>query len=153
MSNLNKQISDFSVKRGKKARKVIASYKVLKKIVKVPFCFWTLFLYFIFCLVPIAMSESSSPEYNIPNPNLSFSTVNCNSLNVSTISSLHQQLKVYGICKLRSDIIFLSDTRLNSDKNPSVLKKIETQFLYNPYSSYDIYHNSKYNARGVGILI
>jgi exonuclease III len=113
---------------------------------------FTVLLYF-FCLGPTIMSERIFTEYNISNPNLSFSTINCNSLNVSTVSSLHQQLKVYGICKLRSDIIFLADTRLNSDKNPSALKKIESQFSYNPYSSYDVFHNSKSNARGVCILI
>jgi exonuclease III len=84
-------------------------------------------------------------------PSLTFSALNCNSLNVSTISSMHQRLKIYGICKLKTDIILLSDIRLQSNKN--FHKEIETQFLINPICSYEFFHNSLSNSRGVGILI
>ena len=47
-------------------------------------------------------------------PLWSFSSINCNSLNVSNITSYHHKLKLYGITKLKSSIILLSDIRLGS---------------------------------------
>jgi len=44
--------------------------------------------------------------------NLKFSAVNCNSLNLSSSNKPAQMRKIYAITKLKSDIIFLSDIRL-----------------------------------------
>jgi exonuclease III len=86
-------------------------------------------------------------------PKLNFSAINCNSLNISTISSFHHKLKIYGIVKLRTDIILLSDIRL-PDANCNVnVKKVETSFLINPYCSYKLLYNSNGASRGVGILL
>jgi exonuclease III len=86
-------------------------------------------------------------------PLLTFSSINCNSLNVSKISSFHQQLKLYGIVKLKSDIIFLSDTRLNSSSNAGHLDTITNQLIFNPYCSYSMFHNSLFSSRSTAILI
>ena len=83
-------------------------------------------------------------------PELSVSAINCNSLNMSAITSYHQTLKIHGIVQLRTDIIFLSDIRLGSKSSITVLKKM---FQTNPYGSYEFYYNSSTSSRGVGILI
>jgi hypothetical protein len=58
-------------------------------------------------------------------PRISVASLNCNSLNVSTISSLHHKLKIYGITKLGTDVIFMSDIRVNGKNIPEIenLKK------------------------------
>jgi hypothetical protein len=86
-------------------------------------------------------------------PEIEISSLNCNSLNISSISSLHQQLKLYSIAKLKTDVILLSDVRLNSNNDKNAIDKIKQQLIHNPYSSYDIYHNSPSNSRGVAILL
>ena len=84
-------------------------------------------------------------------PGISISTINCNSLNVSTVTSYHQRLKIYGIVQLKTDFIILSDIRLGKSKN--TISEINKMFLTNPYCSYNFVHNSTGNSRGVGILI
>ena len=84
-------------------------------------------------------------------PLWTFSSINCNSLNVSNITSYHHKLKLYGITKLKSSIILLSDIRLGSSI-PSI-NQIQKTFLVNPYCPYDFHYNSTKNSRGVGILI
>ena len=86
-------------------------------------------------------------------PNLSISSVNCNSLNMSGIGSLNHKLKIYGITRIRSDIIFLSDMRMNSTQNVSCIPQVKNSFRINPYAGYDFYYNSTMNKRGVGILL
>jgi exonuclease III len=86
-------------------------------------------------------------------PRLTFSAINCNSLNISTISSFHHKLKIYGITKLRTDIIFLSDIRIPVRDEGANVKKIASSFLSNPYGSYEFFFNSNNSSRGVGILI
>jgi len=83
-------------------------------------------------------------------PQLSFSALNCNSLNISQITSNHQKLKVYSIAKLNTDIVFLSDIRLKKD-DPAV-KELEKQFLSNPFCSYNFEWHCLKGKRGVGIL-
>jgi exonuclease III len=87
------------------------------------------------------------------NLDLSFSAINCNSLNLSTSGTFHQKLKVYGIVKLKSDLIFLSDVHLSSRYGVRDLKNLEDIFRTNPYCSYRCIFNSTRNKRGVGILI
>ncbi len=86
-------------------------------------------------------------------PNFTFSTINCNSLNVSDLGSIHHLVKLYGIAKLKTDVIFLSDIRLCNARGVSNFHQINNTFRTNPYCSYKCYFNSRSNKRGVGILI
>jgi exonuclease III len=84
-------------------------------------------------------------------PNISYSVQNCNSLNISTVCN-KQLAKIIAITALCTDIIFLSDLRLNS--NTEQVEKICKQFLYSSHNQYDsFFHSTKQNSRGVGILI
>lgn len=74
---------------------------------------------------------------------LTFSSQNCNSLNISTNCSL-QFKKVAAILSLQTTIIFLSDIRLNTDN-------VGTNNFFSP--GYEFFHNSSSSKRGVGILI
>jgi len=82
-----------------------------------------------------------------------FAAVNTNSLNVSSGNKYQQKTKIYGIARMRADIIFLSDIRINETTGLSHKETIEHLFKFNPYKSYDCYFNSTRSARGVGILI
>ncbi len=86
-------------------------------------------------------------------PALTFSAINCNSLNVSDLGSIHHLVKLYSIAKLKSDVIFISDVRLCNAQGVSNFLKISETFRTNPYGSYSCHFNSKSNKRGVGILI
>ena len=50
---------------------------------------------------------------------ITISSVNCCSLNMSTVTSANQKLKIYGITKLKTDFILMSDIRLGSKNNGS----------------------------------
>ena len=85
--------------------------------------------------------------------NLSLATVNCNSLNMSNSTGVMQKRKIYGITKLRADIILLSDLRLSNRNLTNNIEELKKNFRVNPYRSYNfLYHSSK-NKRGVGMLI
>ena len=86
-------------------------------------------------------------------PAISVSVINCKSLNVSTITSYHQKLKIHGIVKIKSDVIILSDIRLGRNADGGIAEEIAKMFFSNPYCSYHFYYNSSTNSRGVGILI
>jgi exonuclease III len=73
-----------------------------------------------------------------------------NSLNISMVCD-KQLTKITAICSLDTDIIFLSDLRLNSDAEH--IEKIEKLFLYNKNKSYIFLRNSPKNSRGVGVLL
>jgi hypothetical protein len=60
---------------------------------------------------------------------------------------------MYGITKLRTDIILLCDIRLSNSQNIPNGKQATTTFRTNPYGSYDFFTHSTKNKRGVGILI
>ncbi len=90
---------------------------------------------------------------NMQNPLLNFSAINCNSLNMSASTKKIQKLKLYGITKLKSDIIFLSDVRMSNKNLISGITEVRTTFKINPYCSYNIQYNSSKNKRGVAILI
>ncbi len=79
---------------------------------------------------------------NLRLPLVSFCSQNCNSLNVSTIKN--QDIKISAICNYGTDIIFLSDTRLNG-KDLIISEKLRLR--------YKMYSNSTKNSRGVAILI
>ena len=87
-------------------------------------------------------------------PHITLASINCSSLNMSTITSAHHKLKIYGITKLKADIIFLSDIRLGSKcVGGNGTAFLEKTFLTNPYGSYSFLYNSTTSSRGVGILI
>jgi exonuclease III len=79
---------------------------------------------------------------NLRLPLVSFCSQNCNSLNVSTIKN--QDIKISALCNYDTDIIFLSDTRLNG-KDLVVSEKLRLR--------YKMYCNSTKNSRGVAILV
>ncbi len=74
---------------------------------------------------------------------VSFSSQNCNSLNVST-SVRNQAAKIVSILDLGTDIIFLSDTRLNG-RHKSIMDAFRAK--------YRMYYHSSTNRRGVAVLI
>jgi exonuclease III len=87
------------------------------------------------------------------NTEISISSINCNSLNKSNTAKWNQTLKICGISKLKSDIIFLSDIRIINKNLVSSADDIKKLFLNNPYEKYNCFFNSTKNKRGVGILI
>jgi len=86
-------------------------------------------------------------------PELTVSCINCNSLNMSSVGKQNQTVKLYGITKLKTDIIFMSDIRLCNRNLISCSNDISNTFLVNPYCSYEFFHNSSKSKRGVGILL
>jgi hypothetical protein len=87
------------------------------------------------------------------NPKLSYSAINCNSLNMSTLGSDYHLLKIHGIVSLQTDIIFLSDIRLCNSAGVSNSKQVSDTFRCNPYCAYKFFSNSSNSKRRVGILI
>jgi len=73
---------------------------------------------------------------------LSFASQNCNSLNMSSMKN--QDMKINAIMEYKTDIIFLSDIRLNG-KEKILFDKIRL--------NYRAYTNSKSRGRGVAVLI
>ena len=86
-------------------------------------------------------------------PEITFSSLNCNRLNMSTISSVRQKQKIYAITKLKTDFIFLSDIRLGGLTHENKITELENSLLFNPHEGYKLIHNSNKSSRGVGILI
>jgi hypothetical protein len=86
-------------------------------------------------------------------PLLSYGSINCNSLNNSECNKDVHKLKIYGITKLKTDVIFLSDIRLSNRSSVTDTASVSRNFLVNPYCSYKFFYNSSLNKRGVGILI
>ena len=95
----------------------------------------------------------NNEPFNENFPELSVSSVNCNSLNMSTSSKHNQIKKIYGITKLKSDVILLSDIRLCNRNLVSLSLDCEKVFRTNPYGSFTFHHQSSRSKRGVGILI
>ena len=82
-------------------------------------------------------------------PELNFSAQNTLSMNVSTKCKKTDQ-KITAITKERSEIIFLSDIRLNTSNQSYSSHDLEKKFAF---KGYDFFHNSKGSSRGVGILL
>ena len=76
-------------------------------------------------------------NYNIVD--ISFSCINCNSLNMSHSGKYMQKNKIYGIAKLKTDIIFLSDVRISNKNKISGYKEICNIFLMNSYCKYNFF--------------
>jgi hypothetical protein len=96
---------------------------------------------------------------NIPRPDtctctgLSFACINVNSLNMSQANKPAQLRKLYGVLKLKTDIIFISATRISNRNLVSSENDLISIFRNNQYGSYSTFFNSTSNKRGVGILI
>jgi exonuclease III len=84
---------------------------------------------------------------------LSVSSINCNSLNMSQSAKWNQRMKINGITKLGTDIIFLSDVRISNKNLISAADDVARMFKCNQYDQYNILLNSTKNSRGVGILL
>ena len=82
---------------------------------------------------------------------LTVSTQNCNSLNLTT-NVRSYELKVAAIKNLDTDVIFLCDTRLVSNKGISDAKRLKDSFRDAKGKKYDVFTNSTTNSRGVAIL-
>ncbi len=120
---------------------------------------------FILGIYPLAMYNNQFQEVeaefqendDIPElpdfPQFNIACINCNSLNMATVSKNIRMRKFYGIVSLKTDIIFLSDIRLCNKSGVSDFAFANKIFATNPYGSYTFMHNSRTNSRGVGILI
>ncbi len=80
---------------------------------------------------------------------MSFACQNVRSLNISTKNDITHE-KILTVTRNKHDFVFLSDLRLNSNKQKSAVHDVEKTFFS---QGYRIYHNSKHPSRGVGILI
>jgi hypothetical protein len=107
-------------------------------------------LYLCLLLLLECANTTMNNNWNLP---VTVSSINCNSLNMSSTGSFNHKLKMSGITKLRTDIIFLCDIRLSNSQNVTTSAHAELTFRTNPYGAYKFYFNSTRNKRGVGILI
>jgi exonuclease III len=62
-------------------------------------------------------------------------------------------LKIYGIVKLKTDFIFVSDVRISNKNLVSARFDIEKMLRCNSYEKYSLLANSTKNKRGVALLI
>jgi exonuclease III len=109
-------------------------------------------------LITALLSQAAATMNDIRNHSttlngLSISCINVNSLNMASANKPAQLKKLYGILKLRSDVIFLSDTRMSNRNLVSSITDVTSIFRNNSFGSYSCYFNSTKNKRGVGILI
>ena len=110
---------------------------------KVNWFFW------LYCFLNI---YSSCMANNVISPNITFSSINCNSLNMSNVTGSVQKRKIYGIAKLKTDLIFLSDIRLSNRNLTNNTEELKKSLRINPYCSYNCCFHSTKNKRGFGIL-
>jgi len=82
-------------------------------------------------------------------PKISFGLLNVRSLNISTKNE-NTNKKLHSIGEMKSDIIFLSDIRLNSTVQHAAINDLKKRF---GLKGYNFYFNSPISSRGVGILI
>ena len=82
-------------------------------------------------------------------PNLKITSQNVRSFYLSVLSE-NTDTKIHAVVRSKGDIILLSDTRLNSEKNTVPVNSITNKL---GFLGYDFLHNSITANRGVGILI
>ena len=82
---------------------------------------------------------------------LSIAIQNCNSLNLTTNVKSYE-LKIAAIKSFCTDIVFLCDTRLVSNKGVSGYNRLKTSLRGAKGRKYDLFANSMKNSRGVAIL-
>jgi exonuclease III len=102
---------------------------------------------------PLFIADSSMDTVSNWTDSVTFSSIYCNSLNMSNTGSFNHKLKMYGITKLHTDIILMCDIRLSNSQNIPSSKQATLTLLTNPYGSYDFFAHSTRNKKGVGILI
>ncbi len=97
--------------------------------------------------------------FNVPVPNVAlphrkFPSINFSSQNVCSLNVSKPGRKTYAklaaITRSGSEVIFLSNVRLNSNKHIASVNDIEKKLKF---LGYNLYHNSKHNSRGVAILL
>ena len=106
--------------------------------------------------------HTSIPAYNLDmfpygennnatlsNPKLNFSLQNVRSLNISTKNAVTDQ-KILALTGGSGDVVFLSDLRLNSQKQIASCAELTKKIFLRGYK---FFHNSISSLRGVGILI
>jgi exonuclease III len=105
-------------------------------------------------LVDDGGADDDLPEEDVicPFPQISISAINCNSLNMSNTGKSQHLRKIYGIVRLKTDIILLSDIRLCNKAGIADVKSLEQTLKINPYCSYKLIHHSRKKSRGVAIL-
>jgi len=96
-------------------------------------------------LVPTGAAKNNTLD-------LTFATQNCNSLNLTT-NVKNFELKIAAIKGLNTDIIFLCDTRMVSNKGVNSINRVKQAFRDFKGKKYKVYANSTKNSRGVAILI
>jgi len=137
--------------------KKIARHKIniVSAIFKLNLVISIVFLLSDWCVAAFAQTADvmQGPAEALSLAGLSFSSINCNSLNLSSANKPTQLKKLYAIAKLRSDVIFLSDVRLSKKSTSGCISDLRNNFLTNPYESYTLFYNSTMNKRGTGILI
>ena len=69
------------------------------------------------------------PDYFPP---ITISAVNCNSLNMSTVTKHVRLRKFYGICSLKTEVIFISDLRMCNKAGQTDSKFAHETFSINP---------------------
>ena len=82
-------------------------------------------------------------------PNLKITSQNVRSFNLSVLSE-NTDTKIHAVVRSKGDIILLSDTRLNSEKNTVPVNRITKKL---GFLGYDFLHNWITANRGVDILI
>jgi len=90
---------------------------------------------------------------SIKMPEITLSTLNCNTLNMATVTKHTRLRKFYGIASLKTDIVMLSDLRMCDRHGQTDIKFIRDTFAINPHCSYNFFDHSGSNKRGVGILV
>jgi exonuclease III len=87
---------------------------------------------------------------DLNNLSLRFSSINVNSMNVSTLGSRNAKtyIKIEGVTGKKADVIFLCDVRANNKG-----ADLEKLFRMTRNGNYCLYLNWTKNARGVGIAI
>ena len=81
-------------------------------------------------------------------PEITFKSQNVRSFDISNANKT-TELKMFSLVKEKDDIIFVSDTRLNTEIQKSALNSLEKKLLL---SGYDCFFNSETSNRGTGIL-
>jgi hypothetical protein len=93
------------------------------------------------------------PYVSMNFPAITVASLNCNSLNMSTVTKHTRIRKFYGIASLKTDVILLSDMRMCNKAGLTDIKYIIDTFAVNPPCSYNFFQHSPSNSRGVGILV
>jgi exonuclease III len=83
---------------------------------------------------------------------ISFDIQNCNSFNLTGISS-NLDLKIAAITTNGADVIFLSDTRLVSSQGVSASQRLKNCLRDCSIKKYELFSNSTMNSRGVAVLV